>query len=132
MPEIGETTMKKKLSIVNDKPSFKARCTYGFNGDWELHVFTSPKTTPRGRFDKECAPGAPVEDLGKVSIQAVADRMGICIGKALGSMEEPSAELGQLLAPNFNNARVLVDDGKKILITAETGREFFLFKFSRR
>ncbi len=123
--------MKKKLSIVNDKPSFKARCTYGYNGDWELHVFTNPKTIPRGQFDKDCAPGAPVEDLGKVSIQDVADRMGICIGKALGSMEEPSAELGQLLAPKFDAAKVLVDDGKTILITAETGREYFLFNFTK-
>ncbi len=45
--------MKKKLSIINGKPSFKARCTYGSDGKWELLVFTSPKTIPRAQFDKE-------------------------------------------------------------------------------
>ena len=66
-----------------------------------------------------------------MSIQAVADRLNICIGKALGSMEEPSAELGQLLAPDFDDVRLLIDDGKRLVITAETGREYYLFKYKK-
>ncbi len=66
-----------------------------------------------------------------MSIDKVADRLNICIGKALGSMEDPSAELGQLLATDFDDARLLVDGGGRIVITAETGREYYLFRYKK-
>lgn len=95
-----------------------------------MHVYTRPKTIPREQFDKDCGPVPPVEDLGRMSMAAVADRLKICIGKALGSQEKPSAELETLLSPSFDDARLLVDDGNKIVITAESKREYFLFKYA--
>jgi hypothetical protein len=124
--------MKEKLSMSNDKTSFKHRCTYGSDGNWELHVYTQPKKIPREQFDKDCAPNPPKENLGRMSIEKMIDRLKIYIGYALGSQEEPTAELAQLLAPNFDNARLLVDDGHAIVITAESGRDYYLFKYTKK
>ncbi len=121
--------MKKKLSMSNGKTSFKHRCTYSSVGDWEFHVFTRPKNIPRDQFDKECEPGPLKEKLGRMPIDKMIDRFKIDIGYALGSREKPHAELGQLLAPSFNDARLLVDDGHAIVITAETSSEYYLFKY---
>jgi hypothetical protein len=122
--------MKEKLSIINGRPSFERCCTYGSSGDWELHVFTRPKTIPREQFDKDCGPVPPVENLGRMSMGAVADRLKICIGKALGSQEKPSAELEKLLSPYFDDAHLLIDDGNSIVITAESKREYYHFKYA--
>ena len=124
--------VKEKLSIVNGKTSFKHKCTYGSSGDWELHVFTQPKKIPRDEFNQSCRPGPNVEDLGQLSMKDVLDRLHIYIGYALGSREEPTAELAKLLAPQFDDARLLLDDGNFIAISAETAKEYYLFKYSTR
>jgi hypothetical protein len=124
--------LKEKLSIINGKPSFERSCTYGSGGNWALHVYTRPKSIPREKFDKDCEPKPPKENLGKISIQDMVDRLKIYIGKALGSQEEPSAELAHLLAPDFDDARLLVDDDHAIVITAETGSEYYLFKYTTK
>ncbi|MBN2152903.1 MAG: hypothetical protein JW839_15735 [Candidatus Lokiarchaeota archaeon] len=122
--------MKEKLSIINGKPSFKRKCTYGSDGDWELHVYTRPHDISRDRFDKDCKPDPKVKDLGSLTMAEMLDRLHVYIGTALGSRDEPSAELAGLLAPRFDKARVLVDDGNSIVITAETGKDFYLFRYS--
>jgi hypothetical protein len=124
--------MKKKISLSKDKVSFKHRCTYGSDGDWELHVYTQPKNIPREKFDKDCGPNPPKEKLGRMSIKEMIDRLKIYIGYAIGSQEEPYTELAQLLAPNFDDARLLIDDGHAIVITAESGRDYYLFKYTTR
>ncbi len=124
--------MKEKISLSKGKTSFKHRCTYGSDGDWELHVYTQPKKIPREKFDKDCSPNPPKENLGRMSIEQMIDRLKIFIGYPLGSREEPHAELAQLLAPSFDDVRLLIDDGHAIVITAETSREYYLFKYNTK
>jgi putative alpha-1,2-mannosidase len=122
--------VKEKLSMSKGKVSFPHKCTYGSSGDWELRVYTQSKKGSRKEFDESCKPGPNVEDLGQLTMKKVLDRLKIYIGFALGSREEPTAELSQLLAPKFDDARLLLDDGNFIKISAETAKEYYLFKYS--